>query len=105
MATVPAHIQDEHQKGRCAGMNVGIALRKLPKLGLEQKTEPEARWHVCWNVVGTLLGLRFKVPRLVPFIVVAACEIIATGDGLKAIALTILATAVLLQVGYALEAS
>jgi hypothetical protein len=52
--------------------------------------------------VGTLLGLRFKVLVLVPFIVVAACAIIATGDGVRAIALTILATAVLLQVGYAL---
>ena len=52
--------------------------------------------------VGTLLGLRFKVLVLVPVILIAGSAIIAVGDGLKAIALTIMATAVLLQVGYAL---
>ena len=52
--------------------------------------------------VGTLLGLRFKVLVLVPAILIVACAIIATGDGLKAIAITILASAVMLQVGYAL---
>jgi hypothetical protein len=53
-------------------------------------------------LVGALLGLRFKVLALIPGILIAACAIIATGDSLKAIALTIFATAVLLQVGYAL---
>jgi hypothetical protein len=53
-------------------------------------------------VVGALLGLRFKVLAIIPVILIAACAIIATGDSLKAIALTIFATAVLLQVGYAL---
>jgi hypothetical protein len=33
---------------------------------------------------------------------IIGCAIVATGDGLKAITLTILATAVLVQVGYAL---
>jgi hypothetical protein len=51
-------------------------------------------------VAGVLLGLRFKVFVLIPFMLVVACAIIATGDGLKAIALTILATAVLVQIGY-----
>ena len=45
---------------------------------------------------GVLLGLRFKIFVLVPFILILACAIIATGDGWKAIALTILATAVLI---------
>jgi hypothetical protein len=54
-------------------------------------------------LVGVLLGLRFKVLALVPFILILAFAIVATGDGLKAIALTILATAVLVQVGYALD--
>ena len=53
-------------------------------------------------VVGALLGLRFKVLAIIPVILIAASAIIATGDSLKAIALTIFATAVLLQVGYAL---
>jgi hypothetical protein len=52
--------------------------------------------------IGTLLGLRFKVFVLVPAILIAACLIIATGDGLKAIAFTIFASAVTLQTGYAL---
>lgn len=49
--------------------------------------------------VGTLLGLRFKVFVLVPFIAIAACAIIVMGHGLKVVALTILAT-VVLQIGY-----
>jgi hypothetical protein len=53
-------------------------------------------------LVGALLGLRFKVLALIPVILIGACAIIATGDSLKSIALTISATAVLLQVGYAL---
>ncbi len=54
------------------------------------------------TLAGVLLGLRFKVFVLVPFILIMACAIIATGDGLTAIALTILATAVLVQIGYIL---
>jgi hypothetical protein len=51
---------------------------------------------------GVLLGLRFKVFILVPFILIIACAIAATGNGWKAIALTMLATAVLVQIGYLL---
>src|SRR5262249_14247450 len=57
---------------------------------------------VIGMLLGTLLGLRFKVLVLVPVILIAACAIIATGSGLTAIALAILATVVLLRVGYAL---
>ena len=57
---------------------------------------------IIGTLAGVLLGLRFKVFVLVPFILILACAIIATGDGLKAITLTILATAVLLQIGYML---
>ena len=57
---------------------------------------------IIGTLAGVLLGLRFKVLVLVPFILILACAIIATGDGLSAIALTILATAVLLQIGYML---
>jgi membrane protein DedA with SNARE-associated domain len=57
---------------------------------------------IIGTLAGVLLGLRFKVLVLVPFILVLACAIIATGDGLKAITLTILATAVLIQIGYVL---
>jgi hypothetical protein len=57
---------------------------------------------IIGTLAGVLLGLRFKVLVLVPFILILACAIIATGHGLKAIALTILATAVLLQGGYIL---
>ena len=53
-------------------------------------------------LAGVLLGLRFKVFILVPFILILACAIIATSDGWKAIVLTTLATAVLIQIGYAL---
>jgi len=51
--------------------------------------------------LGMLLGLRFKVLVLVPFIVIAVCAIIIMGHGLKVVALTVLATA-LLQIGYLL---
>ena len=47
-------------------------------------------------LAGVLLGLRFKVLILIPCILIIACAIVATGDGLKAITLTILATAVLI---------
>jgi len=54
-------------------------------------------------ILGILLGLRSgKAFVLVPVILILACAIIATGHGLKAIALTTLATAVLLQIGYML---
>jgi hypothetical protein len=55
---------------------------------------------IIGTLAGVLLGLRFKVLVLVPFILILACAIIATGDGWKTIAITILATAVLLQIGY-----
>ena len=52
-------------------------------------------------LVGVLLALlRFKVLVLVPTILIAACAIIVTGHELTVIALTILATAALLQIGY-----
>jgi len=57
---------------------------------------------IIGTLAGVLLGLRFKVFVLVPFILIIAGAIIATGHGLKALALTILATAVLLQIGYML---
>jgi hypothetical protein len=56
---------------------------------------------VAGILVGVSLGLlRFKVLVLVPTIVIAACAIIVTGHELKVTALTILATAVVLQIGY-----
>jgi hypothetical protein len=51
---------------------------------------------------GALLGLRFKVFVLVPFILILGCAIIATGEGWRAIALTIFASAALVQIGYLL---
>jgi len=58
---------------------------------------------IAGTLAGVLLGLsRFKVLVLVPAILIAACAIIVTGHELKVIALTILATAVLLQIGYIL---
>jgi hypothetical protein len=53
-------------------------------------------------LVGVLLGLRFKVFVLVPFLLIIACAIVATGHGLGTITLAILASAVLLQIGYML---
>jgi hypothetical protein len=57
---------------------------------------------IIGTLAGVLLGLRFKIFVLVPIILILACAIVATGHGLKAIALTILATAVLIQIGYVL---
>jgi membrane protein DedA with SNARE-associated domain len=57
---------------------------------------------IIGSLAGVLLGLRFKVLVLVPLILILACAIIATDDGWKATTLTILATAVLLQIGYML---
>jgi hypothetical protein len=52
-------------------------------------------------LIGVLLALlRFKVLVLVPTILIAACAIIVTGHELKVIALAILATAAVLQIGY-----
>ena len=56
---------------------------------------------IAGTLAGVLLGLsRFKVLVLVPAILIAACAIIVTGHELKVIALTILATVALLQIGY-----
>jgi len=54
------------------------------------------------GIVGILLGLRFKVFVLLPATLIASCTVIATGHSFKAIALTLLATAALLQIGYVL---
>jgi len=54
------------------------------------------------TIVGILLGLRFKVFILVPVILVAAGAIIVCGHGLKATVLTVVAAAVVLQIGYIL---
>jgi hypothetical protein len=54
---------------------------------------------IC-TIGGILLGLRFKVFVLVPTILVAAGAIIMTGNSFKVIALTLLATVALLQIGY-----
>ena len=59
-------------------------------------------FFIIGALAGVLLGLRFKVFILVPFILILACAIIATGGGWKAIVLTALATAVLIQIGYIL---
>ena len=54
------------------------------------------------TIVGILLGLRFKVFVLVPATLIIACAIAVTGHGPKSIAVTILATTALLQMGYVL---
>ena len=53
-------------------------------------------------VVGFALGLRFKVFVLVPATLAAACAVLVTGQGLRSMALAVMATAALLQVGYIL---
>lgn len=55
---------------------------------------------IIGTIVGILLGWRFKVFVLLPAILIAAGVIITTGHGLKVIALTLLSTVVLLQIGY-----
>jgi hypothetical protein len=57
---------------------------------------------ITGGLAGVLLGLRFKIFVLVPFMLGLSCAIVATGDGWKAIVLTTLATAVLMQIGYVL---
>jgi hypothetical protein len=54
------------------------------------------------GAVGFALGLRFKVFVLVPVTLAAACAIMVSGHGLRAIAPAMLAAAMLLQVGYIL---
>ena len=60
--------------------------------------------HVVFLIIGTiagmLLGLRFKVFVLIPAILIATGVTIASGYELKMIALTVLGTAVSLQIGY-----
>ena len=56
---------------------------------------------IC-TIVGVLLGLRFKVFILVPVILVVMGAIIAGGHGLKMIVVTVVAAAVVLQIGYVL---
>jgi len=53
-------------------------------------------------IIGTLLGLRFKVLVLVPASVLAAIAVIINGraDKLSVIVLTLVGTLVSLQVGY-----
>jgi heme/copper-type cytochrome/quinol oxidase subunit 3 len=51
---------------------------------------------------GTLLGLRYKVFVLVPATLIAAFAIVATLHGARTIAVTILTTTILLQIGYVL---
>jgi hypothetical protein len=53
-------------------------------------------------LAGALLGLRFKIFILVPFILILGCAIVATGDGWRAIALSVFATTALVQIGYLL---
>ncbi|HXW28283.1 MAG TPA: hypothetical protein VEK55_02885 [Xanthobacteraceae bacterium] len=54
------------------------------------------------TIAGLLLGLRFKVFLLVPATLITAFAIVATVHGARAIAVTMLATTALLQVGYIL---
>jgi hypothetical protein len=54
------------------------------------------------TIAGILLGLRFKVFVLVPAVLIAAGFVIIIGHGLKMVALTMLATTALLQIGYIL---
>ena len=56
---------------------------------------------IC-TIVGILLGLRFKVFILVPVIWVVVGAIIVGGHGLEMIVLTVVAAAVVLQIGYVL---
>jgi hypothetical protein len=51
-------------------------------------------------IAGVALGWRFKVFVLVPAIFVASGVIILTSHGLDVIALTLLSTVVVLQIGY-----
>jgi hypothetical protein len=57
---------------------------------------------IIGTIVGILLGLRFKVFVLVPATLITACAIVAIMHGGQTIAVTVLATTALLQVGYVL---
>jgi hypothetical protein len=57
---------------------------------------------VIGTIVGIFLGIRFKVLSLAPATLIAVSAIIATGHGIKPIVVTMLATTVLLQIGYVL---
>jgi hypothetical protein len=59
-------------------------------------------FFIIGTVAGILLGLRFKVFVLIPAILIAAGAIIVTDHEPRVIALTMLATAALLQIGYIL---
>ena len=97
---------------RCIAMNL-IWPYLIPVKAWEQKNQEACfilgigggtmmLFLIIGALAGVLLGLRFKVLILIPCILIIACAIVATGDGLKAITLTILATAVLIQIGYVL---
>jgi hypothetical protein len=95
------------------GNELDLAIFDQPVKAWEQKSKKSVLFWglgggtmmlflIIGALAGVLLGLRFKVLILVPCILIIACAIVATGDGLKAITLTILATAVLIQIGYVL---
>ena len=52
------------------------------------------------TIAGIFLGLRFKVFVLVPAVLIVSAAVIVAGGGLKVVALTMLATTALLQIGY-----
>jgi len=54
------------------------------------------------TIVGILLGLRFKVFALIPATLITACAVVGTMHGGKTIAVTVMATTALLQIGYVL---
>jgi hypothetical protein len=93
-------------------LQIEVSFSIPPRVGNKKARNPFYYWGIRGTTMmlfliigalaGVLLGLRFKVFILVPFILILACAIIATGDGWKGIALTILATAVLVQIGYLL---
>jgi hypothetical protein len=114
-AIIPTLIKDRVSNRTLQRSELGIASRKTAKAVLEQKDQVQGcLWgpggavimlvisaFVGTLFVGMLLGLRFKVLVLVPFILIAACAIIIMDHELKVVALTVLATA-MLQIGYLL---
>ena len=87
---------------KCGGNNKGEdAFLRLGNLKVFSGKGKAMLFIIVGILVGVLLALsRFKVLVLVPTILIAACAIIVTGHELRVIALTILATAALLQIGY-----
>jgi hypothetical protein len=73
-------------------------LRDFPKKGALMMIS----FLIIGTIVGIFLGIRFKVLSLAPATLIATGAIIATGHGIKAIVVTVLATTVLLQIGYVL---